>query len=144
MVAPETRQGQTILLVLTIGVTAAVTALVCCAVPRELQAEKASEEATQIIAFPVQLSRQSDGMAVVDVTNYSICIYQFQSQRPAHERLVLVASRSFRHDRQLEDYNTLPHPSDVADMLRRAALLGASGGEESEIDTNQETVQSGN
>jgi len=75
-----------------------------------------------VIAVPLRLSVDSDGIAIIDRTRYTICLYQYQPRRPAHERFVLVAARSFRYDCRLEDYNTAsPRPAEVKQMLQEAA-----------------------
>ena len=67
-----------------------------------------------IIAIPLQLAAGREGLALIDRQNRTICLYQYQLHRPAHERFVLVAARSFQYDTLLEDYNNAdPHPEKV-------------------------------
>jgi len=88
---------------------------------RPLAAQLAtSHSQADILALPVEFRPGYEGTALIDKENYTICIYQYQFTRPAHERLVLLAARSFRYDRQLADYNTAePRPDQVKDILRR-------------------------
>ena len=47
-----------------------------------------------------------EAIALVDKKNETLSLYQYDFSRVSHEWLVLLAARSFRHDRMLEDYNT--------------------------------------
>ena len=74
-----------------------------------------------IIAMPVQLRGGVDGIAIIDRSNYTICIYQYQGHRPVYERFVLLSARSFRYDRLLQDYNTAePRPEAVKQMIEHS------------------------
>lgn len=55
-----------------------------------------------------------DVLALVDRTHETLSIYQYDTSRPMHERLVLLAARSIKYDRQLAAYNTAtPLPDDI-------------------------------
>lgn len=97
----------------------------------------------QIEALAVQLRPGIDGIALIDKELYTICIYQYQGHRPIHERFVLLSARSFRYDRQLEDYNTAePRPDQVRQILEQAAqkkkqARQVSSGKPKEPDPNE-------
>ena len=79
-------------------------------------------------AMPIQLRPGIEGIALIDKDNYTICIYQYQSHRPDHERLVLLAARSFRYDIQLEDYNTAePRPAAIKDLIHQSSQSSEKG-----------------
>ena len=78
-------------------------------------------EPANVELIPVQLSPNNQGFVILDKQNHTMCLYQYQATRPAHERLVLLAARSFRYDTQLEDYNTAePRPEAVRRLLEQA------------------------
>ena len=71
-----------------------------------------------LTAIAIQLQPGVDGIALIDRQNETICIYQIDIGRVAHEKLILLAARSFRYDRQLEDFNTAePRPETVKKIL---------------------------
>jgi len=77
----------------------------------DLTVQQASDN---IIALPISLGGSTEGIALIDKTNYTICIYSYQGHLPANERFMLLAARSFRYDVQLESFNTAsPTPAEV-------------------------------
>lgn len=83
-------------------------------------APTASEELAEVIPVPLDFG-SGVGLALIDRRHHTICIYQYFPRRDAHERLALVAARSFRYDTQLEQFNTAePLPHEVRDLLNRA------------------------
>jgi len=71
-----------------------------------------------ILVVPVQIERDSYGLAMVDKTNQTMWVYELNSKGPAHSRLRLLAARSWRYDRLLEDLNTAePRPQQVRILL---------------------------
>jgi len=77
-----------------------------------------NRQSSDIIAIPLQLRGGIDGIAIIDKSNYTICIYQYQGHRPDDERFVLLSARSFRYDRLLQDYNTAePRPETVKQII---------------------------
>ncbi len=78
-----------------------------------------------IQAVPLQLKPGSQALALIDHDNETICLYEYQYNRQKHERLVLLATRSFKYDRQLEAFNTAsPTPMDIK------RLIDSSGSDE--------------
>jgi hypothetical protein len=71
-----------------------------------------------ILVIPVQIKRDSYGLAMVDTIGQTLWIYELNSRGPAHSRLSLFAARSYRYDKMLEQYNTAePKPEDVKIIL---------------------------
>ena len=78
-----------------------------------------------VTVIPIRLSSTGDGIALIDRTHGTICLYQYQPRNDAHERFVLLAVRSFRYDIQLENYNTAdPNPAAIREMLERRGATG--------------------
>ena len=67
-----------------------------------------------IRVIPVQIARDSYGLAMVDTDARTLWIYEINNRGPAHKRLTLLAARSWRYDRLLQMYNTAePTPERV-------------------------------
>ena len=114
--------GTTLLLLITIVSTAIVVILFSrqlTAVSEKPIIEESDGEIAVVDAFAVQIRPGVEGIAIVDKKHHTVCLYQYQAHRPAHEGLVLLSARSFRYDVQLEDYNTAePHPAEVKQLLQ--------------------------
>ncbi|MBN2212011.1 MAG: hypothetical protein JW709_11505 [Sedimentisphaerales bacterium] len=79
-----------------------------------------------IVVVPMQMTPSTNGFILVDKLHQTICLYEYRHHASAADRqgLVLVAARSYRHDTQLEDYNTAPpRPDDVKQLLLHAEKL---------------------
>jgi len=73
-----------------------------------------------ILVIPIQLERDSYGLAMVDTLGQTLWIYEMNNRGPAHSRLRLLAARSFKYDRLLEEYNTAePKPKQVKLLLEK-------------------------
>ena len=82
----------------------------------ELQAEADSDSG--ILVVPVQIERDSYGLAMVDTVSQTLWIYELNNRGPARNRLRLLAARSWRYDRLLQQYNTAePKPEQVKMLL---------------------------
>lgn len=69
-----------------------------------------------VFAFTGQLDRNRYGLFMIDVESSNLWCYEYL---PSTRKLKLVAARSFRADRYLEDYaNDEPTPSQVQAMLK--------------------------
>ena len=68
-----------------------------------------------VFAFSGQLAKGTYGLYMVDADTMTIWVYEYQSQKGC---LRLAASRTWRYDRYLENYNTcdLP-PAMVEEMI---------------------------
>lgn len=74
-----------------------------------------------VYVVPAQIDNDQWGAYLVDGRAGTIVLYQYH---PSARKLRLVAARTFVYDRYLEDYNTDPSPSDIADLLTRAKRVG--------------------
>ena len=87
-----------------------------------------SDTPANVISFAVELSPGHHGIAVIDRENYTLCLYEYNLRGAPHERFVLLAARSFRYDRLLEDYNNAdPRPQEIKQrvmQLHRATENG--------------------
>jgi len=93
---------------------------------KPVAAERSPErgKVANVISFAVELSPGHHGIAVIDRENYTLCLYEYNQRGAPHERFVLLAVRSFRYDRLLEDFNNAdPRPQEIKRrvmQLRRA------------------------
>jgi len=86
--------------------------------PASAEAEPQTGEEGKILVIPVQIERDSYGLAMVDTVGQTLWIYEINSRGPAHNRLRLLAARSWRYDRLLRQYNTAePKPEQVKMLL---------------------------
>lgn len=86
--------------------------------PANAQAERQSGPKGEILVIPVQLERDSYGLAMVDTGTQTLWVYELNSRGPAHNRLRLLATRNWRYDRLLQQYNTAePKPEQVKVLL---------------------------
>jgi hypothetical protein len=80
-----------------------------------------------ITAIPIQTARDGYGLAMIDHRNQTVWIYEINSRAPADNKLRLVAARSFKYDRMLDEFNTAkPGPEDVKKVVE-ATLRPGSG-----------------
>lgn len=71
-----------------------------------------------ITAIPVQLGRESYGLAMIDAENQTLWIYEFNTRGQMFTQLRLIAARSFEYDRKLTEWNTAePTPTQVRNIL---------------------------
>jgi hypothetical protein len=86
--------------------------------PLSAQAEPPAVGDGAIMVIPVQIARDTYGLAMVDTDARTLWIYEINNRGPAHKRLTLLAARSWRYDRLLERYNTAePTPEQVKSLL---------------------------
>jgi hypothetical protein len=70
-----------------------------------------------VFIVPGQFSTNTWGCYLMDVDAETLCAYQFY---PGDKQLRLIASRYFRYDRKLKNFNTgTPAPDEVAQMVAR-------------------------
>jgi hypothetical protein len=61
---------------------------------------------------------------MVDTVGQTLWIYELNSRGPAHNRLRLLAARSWRYDRLLQQYNTAePKPEQIRMLLENLGQL---------------------
>jgi hypothetical protein len=82
----------------------------------EAAAQAVAEDGIMVVG--VQLERDSYGLAMVDTVGQTLWIYEINKHGPSHNRLKLLAARSWRYDRLLKQYNTAePKPEQVKLLL---------------------------
>lgn len=93
-----------------------------------ISAAFAAEPAPQPIAggdgiylMPAQFGPSKWGCLVMDTHAQTLCAYEFYS---GDKQLRLVAARSIRYDRRLEDFSTLPSPGEVQQWTTPAGAPG--------------------
>lgn len=74
-------------------------------------------DASGVFVVPAQLGKDAYGAYLVDSRAGTIVLYQFNS---SNQKLRLAAARTFVFDRYLENYNTDPSPSEIADLVSKA------------------------
>lgn len=86
--------------------------------PANAQAQLQTGSESAILVVPVQLERDTYGIAMVDTVGQTLWIYEINSRGPAHSRLRLLAARSWQYDRLLKQYNTdEPKPQQIKMLL---------------------------
>ena len=97
-----------------------------------------------VYIMPGQLSTNTWGCYLLDIDSQVICAYQFL---PGDKQLRLLAARNFTYDRKLKNYNTMPDPLEMKDLLEREqqAARGSDAADEtsprSEADDSPENTQ---
>lgn len=69
-----------------------------------------------LFVMPAQLSRDTWGAYLMDIDRGTICVYQFY---PGNRQLHFVAARKFTNDIKLENFNTLPPPQEIGDLVNK-------------------------
>jgi hypothetical protein len=87
--------------------------------PAPSQAQYQPPMENNIMVIPIQFERDSYGIAMVDTISQTIWIYQLNERGPVYNRLKLLAARTWKYDKLLEQYNTAePKPEQVRALLR--------------------------
>lgn len=76
-----------------------------------------------MLVVPSQISRDGYGVYLIDVNKGKMCVYQYQ---PTSGKLHLMASRDITYDLGLGDYNTLPSPREVKDLVEQQGTTATS------------------
>jgi len=72
-----------------------------------------------IHTVPVRLGRESYGIAMVDTTAQTIWLYRINNRGSSHKRLELIAARSWKYDKLLQEFNSAdPSPEQVKILLQ--------------------------
>ena len=86
--------------------------------PANAQEQLQAGTANEVLVVPVQIDRDSYGIAMVDTVGQTMWIYELTSRGPVHGRMKLLAARSWKYDRLLEEYNTAePKPEQIKMLL---------------------------
>jgi len=80
-----------------------------------------------VFLMPAQFSINTWGCYLMDIDTQNICAYLYL---PGEHQLKFVAARNYREDRKLKDWNTEPHPTEIARMneIAKAGVRGAEQG----------------
>ena len=91
-----------------------------------------------ILVIPVQIERDKFGLAMGDTVGQTLWIYELSNRGPAYSRLKLLAARSWKYDRLLQQYNTdEPKPEQVKMLLEGIGPQGKkSVGKQQVTDVN--------
>lgn len=85
------------------------------------------EPPAAVSVVPIQLGRESYGLAMVDAKSETIWIYEINTRGPAHSRLKLLAARSWHYDKLLEEYNSAqPRPHEVKNIIEQLLRPGGT------------------
>jgi hypothetical protein len=110
--------------------------------PVPVQADSQVGGDARIMVVPVQIARESYGLAMVDTVSQTLWIYEINSRGPVHRRLSLLAARSWRYDRLLERYNTdEPKPEQVRILLEELGRPSKEQSEEKQKDSGLDILQ---
>ena len=92
--------------------------------PASAQVELQTSSDGRVLVVPIQIERDSYGLAMVDMVGQTLWIYQISSRGPVYNRLRLLAARSWRYDKLLQQYNTgEPTPEQVKILLENLGRL---------------------
>jgi hypothetical protein len=92
--------------------------------PENARAELPAGGDAAVFAVPVQIARDSYGLVMVDTAAQTLWVYEMNSRGPAFNRLRLLAARSWRYDRLLQQYNTgEPTPEQVKALVENMGRL---------------------
>ena len=109
--------------------------------PEKAQGQLQSGEDSGILVVPVRLGRESYGLAMVDTLGQTMWIYELNNRGPAYNRLKLLAARSFRYDRLLQQYNTAePKPEQVRLLLESLGRQWKKQDREKQQDSDVNTL----
>lgn len=87
--------------------------------PITANAELKTQTEDRVLVVPVQITRDSYGIAMVDTVGQTIWIYEISGRGPAHNRLKLLAARTWAHDKKLQQFNTSePTPEQIRLLLQ--------------------------
>lgn len=77
-----------------------------------------------VFVVPAQFGSNFYGCYIMDVDAQTIAAYQMF---PGEHQLKLIAARTFRNDRRLNNYNTSPDPNEIKLLVdkEQAAIRGA-------------------
>jgi len=125
MAAPQERR--TVLWIIAILLAIIATALVMrspdlLAVQKAFGGDPPVPGARGVYAFTGQLAENRFGLFMMDVDAGNIWCYEYV---PATRKLMLVAARTYRYDRYLEDYNNDQQstPEKVQQLLREQSRI---------------------
>ena len=85
-------------------------------------AQVTSVGGNDVLVVGGQITKDSYGLYLVDIKRQSLCVFQWL---PGTRKLRLMASRTFKYDVQLDEYNAdKPTPRDVKRLVEQNKRLG--------------------
>ncbi len=95
--------------------------LACIEIPTQSAcADEQNITSSNLTVFPIQIGRDSYGIAMVDSASEHMWVYEI-SKSGSNRRLRLIAARDWKFDKQLSQYNTSePTPEQVKVLLEKA------------------------
>jgi hypothetical protein len=86
--------------------------------PGHAQAQTDFSVSGNLSVIPVQLGRENYGIAMIDQTAQTIWLYRI-NRSPSHKKLELIAARSWKYDKMLQNFNSSdPSPQQVKMLLQ--------------------------
>lgn len=87
-----------------------------------------------ITVIPLQTARDGYGLAMIDRKTQTIWVYEINSRSSAYNKLRLIAARSYRYDRLLDEFNTgQPKPDEVKRVVEQLLKPGAKDIDQSKV-----------
>ena len=78
-------------------------------------------DGSKIMAVPMQIGRDTFGLAMIDTANQTLWIYEITNRKPGFSQLRLMAARSWEYDRKLKEFNSgEPSPQYIRTILEGA------------------------
>jgi hypothetical protein len=88
--------------------------------PEPAHADDGLDSPDSVMAIPAQLGRGEEGIVLIDTQRRTMALYRWESDK---RRLRWLASRNFKFDLQIEDYNTEMKPAEVRKLAQQANRL---------------------
>ncbi|HOQ05660.1 MAG TPA: hypothetical protein PKY88_10660 [Anaerohalosphaeraceae bacterium] len=102
---------------IAVGIAAAALLFRTPLEPLSVRAGEAPTAST-ILAVPVQISRDNQGIALIDTRNRTIWVYEFFDRQTGFKQIRLMAARSWEYDRLLTEWNSAdPTPQQIRSVL---------------------------
>ncbi|HPY77433.1 MAG TPA: hypothetical protein PLQ45_06280 [Anaerohalosphaeraceae bacterium] len=113
-------------------------------------ADQAGQPSIQVI--PVQISRENQGIAMVDTRSKTIWVYELFDRQTGFKQIRLMAARTWEYDRLLNEWNSAePTPQQIRNALEnihQQQMIEAIGPGEpvgtTEIKSKTDTTGTGN
>ncbi|HPB92477.1 MAG TPA: hypothetical protein PLR31_02870 [Anaerohalosphaeraceae bacterium] len=86
--------------------------------PYTAQASADLASGSAILAVPIQISRENQGIALIDTRNRTLWIYELFDRQTGFKQIRLMAARSWEYDRLLTEWNSAePTPQQIRTVL---------------------------
>ena len=101
-----------------VGVLAALLLFHTPISPYTAQASADLASGSAILAVPIQISRENQGIALIDTRNRTLWIYELFDRQTGFKQIRLMAARSWEYDRLLTEWNSAePTPQQIRTVL---------------------------